>query len=332
MAMNAPSMRERKAAAAARLLSAVPTEEIMGDLVDTVHDRIDNIRPNPHQPRQGVDEESQEFHDLVGSIRQQGLIQPISLWQQGDGDYTIIAGERRWRAFRRLYNEKPADFARIPATVTRLLGDNPEAAALMRGIIENVVRQDLRDGERADALARLKATTNWTWKEIGERMGLDVYRVQALASIARHDAVKEAVNEGRITQKQALAIAQGVPAEETELATELVGAVENLTPQEARSLVREAKAAPADLPAPERVQHARGKVFIGTQPVERTENFDIRDHGKLVRRAETQIVMIGSTSLRVIRPRVGEMERTDFAEMLQRVCEETGVWPTRPGE
>jgi ParB/RepB/Spo0J family partition protein len=330
MAVN-PTLRERKLQGAARLLSAMPTGEIMGDLVDTVHDRIliSQIRPNPHQPRQGVDEESQEFEDLVGSIRQQGLIQPISLWQVGESDYLIIAGERRWRAYRRLAVEAPADYARIPATVTRLLGDNPEAKALMLGIIENVVRQDLRDGERADALARLKTTTGWTYEQIAQRMGLDVARVQALASIARHDAVKAAVNEGRITQKQALAIAQGVPADDGELATELVGAVENLTPQQARAVVREAKAAPTGLPPAEQVRRARGAVLVTAAQAERTEGYDIRSGDEVVGRVERPIVVLNATSLRVVRPRVQEMDREDFAAMLRRVCEETGVWPNR---
>jgi ParB family transcriptional regulator, chromosome partitioning protein len=330
MAVN-PTLRERKLQGAARLLSAVPTQEIMGDLVDTVHDRIliGQIRPNPHQPRQGVDEDSQEFEDLVGSIRQQGLIQPISLWQVGENDYLIIAGERRWRAYRRLALERPADFARIPATVTRLLGDNPEAKALMLGLIENVVRQDLRDGEKADALARLKRTTGWTYEQVAQRMGLDVARVQALASIARHDSVKDAVNDGRITQKQALAIAQGVPADDGELATELIGAVENLTPQQARAVVREAKAAPIHLPVTERVRRARGVVLVTAPQVERSDGYDIRSGDDIVGRVEQPVVVLNNTSLRVIRPRVQEMDREDFAAMLGRVCEETGVWPQR---
>lgn len=326
------SLRDRKLRGAARLLSAVPTEEIMGDLVDTVHDRIliDRIRPNPQQPRRGVDEESPEFEDLVGSIRQQGLIQPISLWQVANDDFIIIAGERRWRAFRRLALDTPADYARIPATVTRLLGDHPEAKALMLGIIENVVRQDLRDGERADALARLKATTGWTFEQIAQRMGLDVARVQALASIARHDAVKDAVNDGRITQKQALAIAQGVPPADHELAAELVGAVENLTPRQARTVVRQAKAAPDVLPAAERVRQARASVLVAAPAVHRTDGYDIRSGGEVVGRVDQPTVILTATALRLVRPRVNEMDRDDFAVMLQRVCEETDVWPQRP--
>ncbi|MGI8846872.1 MAG: ParB/RepB/Spo0J family partition protein [Candidatus Dormibacteria bacterium] len=323
MAMKASSLQQRKRDGAARLLSAVPAEEIMGDLVDTVHDRIliEQIRPNPHQPRQGVDEESQEFADLVGSIRQQGLIQPVSLWQTGEHEYVIIAGERRWRAFRRLAVESPSNFARIPATVTRLLGDNPEAKALMLGLIENVVRQDLRDGERADALARLKATTGWTYEDIAHRMGLDVSRVQALASIARHEAVKDAVTEGRLTQKQAVAIGQGVPASESDLAGALVNAVANLSPQEARSLVRESKATPSTLPAGERVRRAQASVLVPAS------QFSGSPRAMLSTEAVEPAVSLNETSLRVLRPAVATMSRAEFEFMIQRVCDETRFWP-----
>lgn len=333
MAVKASSLRERKAHGASRLLSAVPTAEVMGDLVDTVQDRvlIDRIRPNPHQPRQVLDEDSEEFEELVGSIRQQGLIQPISLWQLDDADYIIIAGERRWRAYRRLASEKPSDYARIPATVTRLLGDHPEARALMMALIENVVRQDLRDGERADALKRLKATTGWTYEQVAERMGLSVSRVQDLASLARHETVRDALNDGVISQKQALAIAQGIPAGEGELASELVGVVQNVTPAQARAIVREAKRAQDDLPVSERVRRARETVLVGTPPKpEVTHRYEIRSQGRVLENVAQAVVVINATSLRVLRPRVQEMDREDFATMLQCVCEETNVWPQRP--
>lgn len=335
MGVKASSLRQRKAQGAARLLSAVPTAEIMGDLVDTVNDRIliHHIRPNPHQPRQAVDETSQEFADLVGSIRQQGLIQPISLWQIDESDYIIIAGERRWRAFRRLASEKPSDYARIPATVTRLLGDHPEARALMMALIENVVRQDLKDGERADALARLKDTTGWTYEEIADRMGLSVSRVQDLASLARHDVVRDALNDGVLTQKQALAVAQGVPAGQSELASELVGVVRDVTPVQARAIVREAKRVEDGIPVAERVRRARDVVVVGPPPSpEVTRRYDVRSQGNVLESVAQAVVVIGATSLRVLRPRIQEMDREDFATMLQCVCEETNVWPQRPAE
>jgi ParB family transcriptional regulator, chromosome partitioning protein len=333
MAMNV-SLRQRKLEGAARLLTAVPTGEVMGDLIDTVSDRIliEHIRPNPNQPRQGVDEESQEFADLVGSIGQQGLIQPISLWQLADDEYMIIAGERRWRAFRRLAVDRPADFARIPATVTRLLGENPEAKALILGLIENVVRQDLRDGERADALSRLKSTTGWTYEQIANRMGLDVSRVQALASLAKHGAVKDAVNDGRLTQKQALAIGQGIPADDGELAAELVGAVQDLSPSEARSVVREARSLPNTFPTSERVRQARDSVLIeSTRGPHSADTFDVRTRDDFTAQQENSVIELSATSLRVVRPRIHALERGDLAAMLQRVCEETNIWPEIPG-
>lgn len=333
MAVKASSLRERKAQGASRLLSAVPTAEVMGDLVDTVNDRIllEQIRPNPHQPRESVDENSTEFADLVGSIRQQGLIQPISLWQIEASDYVIIAGERRWRAFRRLAAEKPSDYARIPATVTRLLGDHPEARALMMALIENVVRQDLKDGERAGALSRLKVTTGWTYEEIADRMGLSVSRVQDLASLARHEVVRDALNDGVLTQKQALAIAQGVPSGQSELAAELVGIVRDVTPAQARAIVREAKRADGESSVAERVRRARDSVIVGVPPAaETTRRYDIRSQGRVIESVSQPVVVIGATSLRVLRPRLQEMDRIDFATMLQCVCEETNVWPQRP--
>ena len=313
MDLSTNSLRDRKLRGASRLLSSMPTGEVMGDLVDTVHDQLllDQIKPNPHQPRRTIDEESPEFEDLVGSIRQHGLIQPIAVWQTSDDEYVIIAGERRWRAYRRLAEERPADFGRIPASVTRLLGDNPEAKALMLALLENVIRKDLGEGERADAVANLKASTGWTYEQIADRMGLAVSRVQALAAIARHDAVKDAVNEGRITQKQALAIAQGVGPKESALARELVDAVADKPPSLARAVVREAKRVPDHLPAAERVRQASAAVEA--------------EAGE----TNAQSIVLEETSLRVLRPHLRAMHREHFAAMLQRVCEETDVWPER---
>ena len=58
--------------------------------------RMDDILPNPNQPRQEFDDDT--LQELANSIRQIGLVQPITLRDMGDGTYTIIAGERRWRA------------------------------------------------------------------------------------------------------------------------------------------------------------------------------------------------------------------------------------------
>ena len=258
MVVNTPSRKERAAAVTDGLFAPLAKRELLTGLGEVVNKKVPltSIEANPRQPRQGVDETSPEFQDLVGSIRQQGLIQPISLWQLDEEQerYLVIAGERRWRAFKRLAEENPADYSRIPATVTVLDGDEPEARALMMGLIENVVREDLKDGERADALARLKQSTGWTYEQIAQRMGMGVSRVVALASIARHEVVRQAVDEGTLTQKQAILIGQGV--RDAKLAAELVAAVRGLDERQTRAVVQFARNAPSEVSADERVREA----------------------------------------------------------------------------
>jgi ParB/RepB/Spo0J family partition protein len=295
---------------------------------------LTSISRNPDQPRSAVDENSPEFEDLVGSIRAQGLIQPISLWQvdEDNGDrFTIIAGERRWRAFRRLAVENPNDYSLIPATITVLRGDQPHVKALMQGLIENIVREDLKPGDRADALQRLYDWTGWTWDAIAERMGLAKVRVLELKAIAKHVPVRDAVNEGTITQKQAIAIAQGV--RDAELAAAMVEQVPGMGLEDTRQVVKRARAMPTDTTPSERVRRAvamtRGTPTVGERPVVEQHRMPIMAAGEVVGTVETDYVLLNNTALAAIRPRVQRMLREEVATMVQRFCEETGVWPQR---
>jgi len=322
--VNTPSRKERAAAVADGLFAPLAKRELLAGLGEVVNKKVPltSIEPNPRQPRQSVDETSAEFQDLVGSIRQQGLIQPISLWQLDEDQerYLVIAGERRWRAFRRLAEEDPADYSRIPATVTVLDGEQPEARALMMGLIENVVREDLKDGERADALARLKDSTGWTYEQIAQRMGMGVSRVVALASIARHEVVREAVDDGRLTQKQAILIGQGV--REPEVAAELTRVVQGLDEKATRAVVRAARVPRRGRPAADRVADAlaeHGVAVVGASPRPACPGAQVEGP-----------VVLNETSLSAVRPRLELMARDEFAAMLWRVCEETGIWPQRP--
>jgi ParB/RepB/Spo0J family partition protein len=258
MATRMPTRSERKAAVADGVFAPLAKRELLAGLGETVSKRValTSITPNPNQPRQGVDESAPEFQELVGSIRQQGLIQPISLWQLDEDreDYIIIAGERRWRAYRRLAEEEPQQYGRILAAVSVLTGEDTDAVLSMRGLIENIVRQDLRDGERAAALARLKETTGWSYEVIANRMGMSVNRVVSLSSIARHDVVREAVDDGRITQKQGILLGHGV--KDPALAAELVAVVGGLDRAATRHVIETARALPPELPAASRAQTA----------------------------------------------------------------------------
>ena len=91
---------------------------------------VDLISPNPEQPRRTFDEETLE--ELATSIRELGIIQPLSLRDAGDGTYQIIAGERRWRA------AKLAGIATVPAYVRTASDSEVTEMAL----IENIQRED----------------------------------------------------------------------------------------------------------------------------------------------------------------------------------------------
>jgi ParB/RepB/Spo0J family partition protein len=330
------SRAQMKAAANESLYATLPPRELLRGIGDVLHRRVPltSINPNPDQPRSMVDETSPEFADLVGSIRAQGLIQPISLWQVDEDNsdrFTIIAGERRWRAFRCLAGENPNDYSMIPATITVLRGEQPHVKALMQGLIENVVREDLKPGDRADSLQRLYDWTGWTWDQIAERMGLSKVRVLELKAIAKHVPVRDAVNAGAITQKQAIAIAQGV--REPELAAAIVGRVPGMGIEETRAVVKRARAMPATTPPIERVQHAvamtRGTATLTGRPVAERDTVSIRSAGELIGHVQNDYVLLNNTALAAVRPRIQRMLREEVAAMLQRFCEETGVWPQR---
>jgi len=105
---------------------------------------IDQISPNPYQPRTVFP--AKELEDLAGSIDEIGLIQPISVRKLEEGRYQIIAGERRWRAFKLLGK------AAIPANV---IDCNEEDMAIM-AISENVDRTDLSDYEICKAIRKIE--------------------------------------------------------------------------------------------------------------------------------------------------------------------------------
>ena len=121
--------------------------------------RMDDIRPNPNQPRREFDDDS--LQELANSIRQIGVIQPITLRDMGDGTYTIIAGERRWRASQRV------GLTTIPAYIRTVDDENMMEMAL----VENIQREDLTALEVALAYQNLIEQHNLTQEQLSERVG-----------------------------------------------------------------------------------------------------------------------------------------------------------------
>ena len=129
---------------------------------------VDLISPNPEQPRRTFDEETLE--ELATSIRELGIIQPLSLRDAGDGTYQIIAGERRWRA------AKLAGIATVPAYVRTASDSEVTEMAL----IENIQREDLNAIEVALAFRKLIDTYDLTQDRLSERLG------EKRATVANH--------------------------------------------------------------------------------------------------------------------------------------------------
>lgn len=118
---------------------------------------LDQIRPNPDQPRKRFD--AADLEELAGSIRELGVLQPIAV-QKADDHYVIIAGERRWRA------SQMAGLTEIPV----VLLDGSEEELFVRSIAENVNRADMTIMEEVDAYARL-ADIGYTAEQIGKLLG-----------------------------------------------------------------------------------------------------------------------------------------------------------------
>ena len=138
----------------------ISTEDIHPQGSSTINEiAIDFIEPNPNQPRREFDE--QALQELAASIKELGIIQPITLRQIEEGRYQIIAGERRWRA------SQLAGLQAVPAYIRTVEDENVMEMAL----VENIQREDLNAIEIALAYEHLAETTGMTQEKISERVG-----------------------------------------------------------------------------------------------------------------------------------------------------------------
>lgn len=120
---------------------------------------IELIEPNPNQPRREFDETA--LQELAMSIKEIGIIQPITLRQTDGGKYQIIAGERRWRA------SIIAGLTSIPAYIRTV----EDEGVMEMALVENIQREDLNAIEIALAYEHLAETTGMTQEKISERVG-----------------------------------------------------------------------------------------------------------------------------------------------------------------
>ncbi len=156
---------------------------------------IRNInQPNPYQPRKVFDEE--KIEQLATSIAQYGLLQPITVLPMEDGNYQLVAGERRLLACRRLKMQE------VPAILTSMDEERSSALAL----VENIQRCDLNYFEEAMAIQKLMKMVAYTHEAVAKNWEKISRPLQQAASAAIFEEVREAILEAGLTERHARAL------------------------------------------------------------------------------------------------------------------------------
>lgn len=203
---------------------------------------VDDIRPNPKQPRKTMSDDL--FKELVASVREFGLVQPIVVRPMGAG-YELVAGERRWRAARE------AGLSRVPAMVRR--GDDTES--LQVALIENIQREDLNAAEEARAYRFLIDELGVTHSDLAKRIGKDRSTItNSLRLLQLPEEIQALVCEGALSAGHARALV-GVQNQTAQLALAARAVREGIT-------VRGIEQAAAEL----KTGGAQRRVAVSTSP------------------------------------------------------------------
>lgn len=219
------------------------------------------IRPNPWQPRTTIDD--QQMDELAQSVRIHGVMQPLIVSAGDNGEYVLIAGERRWRA------AKQVGLATVPVVIR----DATPQAMLELAIIENVVRADLSPLEEAHAYKQLIDDFGLTQAAVAERVGRSrVSITNTLRLLNAPEQVLEALAVHRITEGHARALL-GLPgiADQLALLEQVVSG--GLSVRQTETLVRKWLSGPTPKrarartsPAPENLRvESRLRDALGTQ-------------------------------------------------------------------
>ena len=238
--MTAPSMppgpsdRQPKRALGRGLSALIPQASVplQGDIPSStgiVRLPIESILRDPAQPRKAFDEA--KLRELAGSIRTQGVIQPVLVRRDGT-DYRLIAGERRWRA------AQLAGLQEVPAVVR----DVTPAEAFELALVENLQRTDLNPLEEAEGYRRLIQEFGLTQDQVGERVGRDRTSIaNALRLLQLPDGVKEMLASGALGMGHARALLGMSSGSELVKAAERI-VREQLSVRETERIVRTARA------------------------------------------------------------------------------------------
>ncbi len=200
---------------------------------------LDQLTPNRYQPRSDFAENALE--ELAESIRQQGIVQPIVVTESGAGGFSIVAGERRWRAARR------AGLLEVPIVIRELESEHQQ---LEMALVENLQRSDLNPVEEAEAYRSLQSGFGFSQEVIGHKVGKSRASVShILRLLSLPSEILEMLRDRRLTAGQARPLlALENPNERLQLAERAIR--EGLSARQIEAIVRGEKKPRKSKPAP----------------------------------------------------------------------------------
>ncbi len=177
------------------------------------HVDIELLKPNPHQPRTEFDEDA--LQELSDSIKEHGVIQAVLVEEVGDGNYYIIAGERRTRA------AKLAGLKKIPVRVQKFT----EQKKLEVALIENIQRENLNAIEEAKAYHNLMKLANINQEEVAKRVGKNRSTVaNALRLLKLPEDMQKALLDGTLSAGHARSVLSVInPSDQRILFARIIG-------------------------------------------------------------------------------------------------------------
>lgn len=190
---------------------------------------VDKLVPGVYQPRRNFSK--QQLEELAISIKENGIIQPLTVRKRQGGGYEIIAGERRWRA------AQVAGLHEVPA----IIKEYTDKEALEIALIENVQREDLDPIEEAEGYQRLMNEFTLSQQQVAEKVGKERSTVaNALRLIALPQEIKNMIVEGLISSGHAKAIL-GIEDKKAQLAMAKSVAEKQLSVRALEALVKKSR-------------------------------------------------------------------------------------------
>ena len=176
------------------LISQYSTVEDSNYINDSIP--LSKIKANPNQPRKDFNDSKME--ELILSVKEKGILQPIAVRELKNGDYEIIAGERRYRA------AQSVGLKSIPAYI---LSISNESEIMEYALIENIQRVDLDPIEESEAFALLKSKYNLSQKEISKRVGKSRSLIaNSLRLLKLPSSIKKDIKNSKLTMGHAISL------------------------------------------------------------------------------------------------------------------------------